>query len=270
MSNREQGHSWPAAEEERPDQTENLMETAEGGSPEELLPEVGEATTAGKGKRAALIAAGVAALAALTVLSVLLFLQVGQTRKFREESEQFQLTLSQTEEGKRLLEKTNEQLGNQNKQLDAEAAEARQKAEDAGQRAQEADQKAAEADQKAAEAEREKAEAEKAAAAAAADLRQKKAELDELNNTLSGKQAALEKANRGIAKFKELETLFTSYSDDSETFSAALDQAWMAIALQDQVMYDDNVRLLNTVGPRMDATRESIVALLDDIENQNY
>lgn len=211
----------------------------------------------------ALSSAGGAAIVAIAVLGILLFQQAGQTRKYQTESLQYQQTLSETEEGKRQLQAANEKLGKENEALDAEAASAKDQAEAANQRAEEADQKALEAEQLAADAQQK-------ADQAAANLKAKQAELASVSSNLSARQQELEKANRGIAKFDELEELFIQFAKDADTLNMALDEGWLALVYGDQQSYNYYVELIETTGAHIDNVASQIRDIFTVIENQQY
>lgn len=225
----------------------------------------------------ALSSVGGAAVVAAAVLGTLLFQQAGQTQKYRTESLQYQQTLSETEAGRQQLQAANERLGKENEALDAEAASAKdeaeqanQKAEQANQRAELADQQAAESEQRAQESEQKASEAQQKADKAAADLKAKQAELATVTNNLTARQQELEKANRGIAKFDELEELFVQFAIDSDTVNMALDQGWLALVYGDEQSFNYYVDLIETTGERIDSTVVQIGEIFDAIENQQY
>lgn len=232
----------------------------------------------------ALSSVGGAAVVAAAVLGTLLFQQAGQTQKYRTESLQYQQTLSETEAGRQQLQAANERLGKENEALDAEAASAKdeaeqanQKAEQANQRAELADQQAAESEQRAQESEQKASEAQQKASQAqqkadkaAADLKAKQAELATVTNNLTARQQELEKANRGIAKFDELEELFVQFATDSDTVNMALDQGWLALVYGDEQSFNYYVDLIETTGERIDSTVVQIGEIFDAIENQQY
>lgn len=225
----------------------------------------------------ALSSVGGAAVVAAAVLGTLLFQQAGQTQKYRTESLQYQQTLSETEAGRQQLQAANERLGKENEALDAEAASAKdeaeqanQKAEQANQRAELADQQAAESEQRAQESEQKASEAQQKADKAAADLKAKQAELATVTNNLTARQQELEKANRGIAKFDELEELFVQFAIDSDTVNMALDQGWLALVYGDEQSFNYYVDLIETTGERIDSTVIQIGEIFDAIENQQY
>ena len=225
----------------------------------------------------ALSSVGGAAVVAAAVLGTLLFQQAGQTQKYRTESLQYQQTLSETEAGRQQLQAANERLGKENEALDAEAASAKdeaeqanQKAEQANQRAELADQQAAESEQRAQESEQKASEAQKKADKAAADLKAKQAELATVTNNLTARQQELEKANRGLAKFDELEELFVQFAIDSDTVNMALDQGWLALVYGDEQSFNYYVDLIETTGERIDSTVVQIGEIFDAIENQQY
>ena len=223
----------------------------------------------------ALSSVGGAAVVAAAVLGTLLFQQAGQTQKYRTESLQYQQTLSETEAGRQQLQAANERLGKENEALDAEAASAKdeaeqanQKTEQANQRAELADQQAAESEQRAQESEQKASEAQQKADKAAADLKAKHAELATVTNNLTARQQELEKANRGIAKFDELEELFVQFAIDSDTVNMALDQGWLALVYGDEQSFNYYVDLIETTGERIDSTVVQICEIFDAIENQ--
>ena len=225
----------------------------------------------------ALSSVGGAAVVAAAVLGTLLFQQAGQTQKYRTESLQYQQTLSETEAGRQQLQAANERLGKENEALDAEAASAKdeaeqanQKAEQANQRAELADQQAAESEQRAQESEQKASEAQQKADKAAADLKAKQAELATVTNNLTARQQELEKANRGIAKFDELEELFVQFAIDSDPVNMALDQGWLALVYGDEQSFNYYVDLIETTGERIDSTVVQIGEIFDAIENQQY
>ena len=198
-------------------------------------------------------------------------------QKYRTESLQYQQTLSETEAGRQQLQAANERLGKENEALDAEAASAKdeaeqanQKAEQANQRAELADQQAAESEQRAQESEQKASEAQQKADKAAADLKAKQAELATVTNNLTARQQELEKANRGIAKFDELEELFVQFAIDSDTVNMALDQGWLALVYGDEQSFNYYVDLIETTGERIDSTVVQIGEIFDAIENQQY
>ena len=105
---------------------------------------------------------------------------------------------------------------------------------------------------------------------AAADLKAKQAELATVTNNLTARQQELEKANRGIAKFDELEELFVQFAIDSDTVNMALDQGWLALVYGDEQSFNYYVDLIETTGERIDSTVVQIGEIFDAIENQQY
>ena len=76
----------------------------------------------------------------------------------------------------------------------------------------------AELDEKATTAEEEASELQGSLSAKTEELQKKAAELTTMNSNLAAKKAELDKAQRGVAKFTEVEKLYTSFKTKSDEF----------------------------------------------------
>lgn len=231
-----------------------------------------------------LIIVAAAAVLLIGALGVILGLQINKTNTFEKQAGTYKATLMSTEEGKKELEAANDQLNNQNKDLDQKASDANQKAADAdkqaadaSQQAVDANQKAADASQQAVDAKSKQATAEQSAAdakkkldAANKELQDKLNEVQKVTNDLNAKKADLDKANRGIAKFGDLENLFNQYDNDAGEFTKALNNAYKAILDQDRSTYDYNISQMKKYSQDLNTVYNKIIALFDDIKNNNY
>lgn len=235
----------------------------------------------------------VAASAVLLVgaLGVLLGLQINQSHTFEKQAGTYKATLLSTQEGKEELEAANAKLNDQNTDLGQQASDANQKAADAGkqaadasqqaadanQQASNANQKASDASQQASDAKSKEATAEQSAAdakkkldAANQELQSKLSEVQKVTNDLNARKADLDKANRGIAKFSDLEKLFKEYDDSAGEYMTALNNAYQAVLNQDRTAYNSNVSKLKTYASYLEEEYQQITGLFDDIRNNNY
>lgn len=169
------------------------------------------------------------------VMSGLFFGQSAKTKHYKAEVAKLTATLQSTEEGKKLLEQAN-------KDLDRKATEAQEETKEVSAKLNDVQ----------------------------ADLDAKLAEVEKVNKNLQTKQSELSKAERGIAKFAQLETLFNQYDKDIMTFLDLISESNTAMMNSDWDEVDQIFAKMDPLVKKLDDEVEQILALFEVIKSGKY
>jgi len=168
----------------------------------------------------------------LLCLTVLLLLQFGQTKTYKSEASHYETILATTQKNEQKLETDNNNLSSSNSQLNQSVSSAQQQT-----------------------------------AAANASLTQAQAQLNTINSQLSAKQATLAKAERGVAKFSDLQTWFNAYDSDA---SKCLDLIEQLDSETDQTSFNNDLSQLEQYDNSLTVDYNNITDIFSEIKSGNY
>lgn len=174
-------------------------------------------------------------LVAIVVLAILLFLQMYDTNKYIALSDSYKGKLQTAEHNNSILRDENSGLSDRGKELTSDLSTANEKNDQIQ-----------------------------------ADLDKKKAEVAQINNQLSSKRAELGKAERGLAKFNDLNKLFGDFDNDTYTYTSLVNDAYQSILDGNADGLQKNLNKMKETYPKITKEEQDISNIFEKIQSGSY